>query len=202
MSTLISALDKSADEREEEEQKRIMECVIKCCDGSGCDECTSSDEEEESEEEEEEEEEQKCRCEHYHHDDDECPMDDYEMLAHLVMEVGTALKVAEEGSVKDILKGALRRIADKRFDEEEAEIVFCCDWCRMPIIRNHEQHDNCLPYDDAGGERWFCRKKGCMEKYDALKAHKDCSPESDNDESKCEGDSNECAGCPGDKSGE
>ena len=89
-------------------------------------------------------------------------MNDYERLAHLVMEVGKALK-GEGGEVKDILKGALRRIADKRFDDGEgAEIVFCCDWCRMPIIRNHEQHDDCIPHEDAKGLRWFCRKKACM----------------------------------------
>lgn len=46
-------------------REKVMEYVIKCCDGSGCNECLSSDEEEEEEEEEEEDEESEDEEEEY-----------------------------------------------------------------------------------------------------------------------------------------
>ena len=43
MPVVVEELDES------DEQKRIMEHVIKCCDGSGCDECTSNAEDDDDE---------------------------------------------------------------------------------------------------------------------------------------------------------
>jgi hypothetical protein len=78
--------------------------------------------------------------------------------------------------------------------EEEEVITFNCAECDVKIIKDSRAHDNALTHD--GKRLW------CMDCYDAWKAHKDCPPENDNDESKCGCDSNECAECQCDTCGE
>ena len=33
------------------------------------------------------------------------------------------------------------------------EVVFCCAGCERPIIRDSEEHDNCITKD---GDVWYC----------------------------------------------
>ena len=73
-------------------------------------------------------------------------------------------------------------------------IAFKCAECDIEVIKGGRAHDNAFTHD---GNTWWC-----MDCYDAWKAHKDCPPESDNDESKCGCDSNECAECQCDTCGE
>jgi hypothetical protein len=68
--------------------------------------------------------------------------------------------------------------------KEESEVVFCCFACEKEIIRNSEEHDNCVCDDD--GENWTCAD--CVEEKEKERKYQeccDCKSKGEDDECDC-----------------
>jgi hypothetical protein len=158
-----------------EEEKRTMEYVIKCCDGSGCDECTSSDEEDDDDKNG-----SVCFRVTHEYNEDECS----DNCPHKPGKEEDDEDDEEEDDAKSANSSTYgagcRRICrmcgkecscwnyndDHEVVCEDCTVVaFYCAECDDDVIKDSRAHDNALTHD---GKRWWC-----MNCYDAWKSCKE-----------------------------
>mgnify|MGYP005993196955 CR=1 FL=1 len=82
---------------------------------------------------------------------------EYEAVEQYIMKT-----IRNGGEYDDILKAHYRegKVVDGEWvdDKEDDQIVFNCKGCDKPIVRDSEEHDNCICDDE--GEKWYCEDCG------------------------------------------
>jgi len=149
-------------------REKVMEYVIKCCDGSGCNECLSSDEEEEEDGVLPVDDvdapntfpykkcsncEERRSCGNYNNDRVWFCEDCYDGE-----ECFNCLSFLDMGDLRDCenaeCENRICRTCEGNFCSScQDNIVFNCAKCDIGIIKGGRAHDNCLTRD---GKVWWC----------------------------------------------